>query len=67
MTVKPKMIETADTSSSTVRPHLVQQQSRTYEEELPCNDESLLRFDLPWDMVNYKRVFKPNVDIEKFM
>ena len=23
--------------------------------------------DLPWDMVNYKRVFKPNVDIEKFM
>ena len=52
MTVKPKMIETMDTSSSTVRPHLVQQQSRTYEEELPCNDESLLRFDLPWDMVN---------------
>ena len=46
------MTETADTSSSTVRPHLVQQQSRTYEEELPCNDESLLRFDLPWDMVN---------------
>ena len=23
--------------------------------------------DLPWKMVNYKRVFKPNVDIEKFM
>ncbi len=50
--MKPTMIETADTSNSIVSPHSVQKQSTIYEEELPTDDDSLLRFDLPWDMVN---------------
>ena len=47
------MTETVDTSShSVVRPHRVSEQSVVYQNELPEDNEEVLRFDLPWDMVN---------------
>lgn len=48
-----KMSETVDTSTKDiVRPHQVSQQSRLYNNELPQDNEELLRFDIPWDAGN---------------
>ena len=47
------MTETVDTSiHDTVQPHRLSKQSKIYEYEFPLEREDLLRFDIPWDMVN---------------
>ena len=47
------MSETVDTSTKdTVQPHRLDTQSKIYNNEYPSEREDLLRFNIPWDMVN---------------